>query len=255
MDLGLVNTKQFRAMYASGIDKRRIAAEFKISYATLDKISDALALPRNRFVRQIPTDLAETLARLGVEGSRVHYGTGKNTFERWLQATGLKSQVVKLACARRGTVEVPDDWAAVAPTLYKTELQDRYNLTRNRVNKLIEVTGVQPRKCFRQLAAERPPAAPNQVRGGRSDWRGYGTSTLPLSALSDHSDTGIAARFLRRHYGSVHKCDIQMVTGSNRTWGDVQGVPNHGRGYYNVAGVGVVTDKELIALAARRGFA
>ena len=65
-----------------------------------------------------------------------------------------------------------------------------------------------------------------------------------------------AAHHLRRFYSRVHRCDLKMYTGRNTVWADMQTppIPNHGIGYYWVAGKGAILNADMIDLAVSRGF-
>lgn len=140
---------------------------------------------------------------------------------------------------------IPNDWYAVAPNMFKKELQAYYAMSRLQIERLVETTGIKTRPM-------NPPPKPKPV------------SSRPIKQFKQfiHKRTpdiapgvpSAAAQFLRRHYLSVHRCDIHMTETTSETWGDRHKLPNRGKGLYYVAGVGVVSELQLVNLALDKGF-
>ena len=76
----------------------------------------------------------------------------------------------------------------------------------------------------------------------------------PTITLTNSDLASRAAHYLRKTYSSVHRCDLRLYDNGPQTWGSKHGVPNAGRGFYHVDGVGNILNAELIALARKKGF-
>jgi hypothetical protein len=148
------------------------------------------------------------------------------TIQRWLQATNLTERVTHPS--------VPPSWHDVAPTKNKTELATHYCVSMKTVNKWIAETGIKA-KPKKRLFLSRPE------QRERTKLKCAGSE-----------DCAAAADYLRRIYSNVHRCDIYLTT--QRTWGQVLGLPNKGRGQYFVHSVGVITNDQLLTLARKHGF-
>lgn len=71
---------------------------------------------------------------------------------------------------------------------------------------------------------------------------------------ADASVTGKACQLLRRHFPNVHRCDLRMMETKRTTWGDLHGLPDHGRDMFFVSGKGVLDRRQLLLLAINYGF-
>lgn len=243
-----------------GTPYQQLCFEFAIKPDSIRAMARRMGLPKRAQLRPPPDGLAETLIALGVEGSRIHFKAGWSTIRRWMQELNLSKPPRKpMPKPSPRPLVIPEDWGVVAPTLFKFELAEHYRMSVKTINRIIEVTGVRSRKTVHELAKERPPEAPRQRRSRhRSGWSRAGQRNHAMvQGASPAQSTTVsqqAANYLRRHYRNVHRCDIQMREYERTTWGDEQGVPNHGRDHYYVAGRGVITNAELVKLAERHGF-
>ena len=140
----------------------------------------------------------------------------------------------------------------------KRQLSALYGISRTAINNLIEATGVSAKVSARELVAaakargDYQPPRKAASPGGRRRWI---TPKTYIGNFTAYSDIERAANHLRRFSPNVHRADIRMYEQKRDTWGDEYGVPNSGCGYYFVAGHGVVTNDEMVALARSKGFA
>ena len=204
-------------------------------------------------LRDVPQNVAELIAELGIEGARRELRTGWATIARWMRDLNIpkpKREIVR----PKMTPDVPADWAEVVPTMFKYEIADHYRMSPMMVTRLIEQTGVKSRKTAHELAREKPPKQPAQKRKPFLRVRNF-TSPIRygLPVIRDGAAVR-AASHLRRYYPNVHRADIQMLINKPVTWGDQQGLPDRGRGYYYVSGRGILTDQEVVELAESLGF-
>lgn len=239
-----------------GVPYEQLCFTFDIKPDSIRAIARRMNLPKRAQLRPPPEGLAEALLEMGVEGARVHFKAGWSTIRRWMQELNLSKPPRKPQPkpAPRPLV-IPADWAEVAPTLYKFEIAEHYRMGVKNINRIIEATGIRSRKTAHELAKERPPEAPRQ-RQRRAPRRPMGRHPV-VDRSGVHSNITLyqqAANHLRRLYPNVHRCDIQMREFDRTTWGDEHKVPNHGQGFYYVAGRGVITNDDLIQLAERHGF-
>lgn len=235
-----------------GTSHIQMSFEFSMSENNVRALIKKYNLPKRDRRRAPPPDLTQKLAELGIEGARLHFQTGWNTIKRWMADLGIKKpQRIPANYGPRPLV-IPSDWAEIAPTKYKFELAEYYRCGIPRINRLIEATGIRSRKTVHELAAERPPEEPKPRRPRRV--RFFRPVLADRTATANQTVAAEAANFLRRTHTNVHRCDIQLTEFSRETWGDRYGVPDHGIGYYFVAGRGIMTDDELIELAQKGGF-
>lgn len=82
------------------------------------------------------------------------------------------------------------------------------------------------------------------------------------STQKDGSTAALVRAYLRMTHSNVHDASIRYFDSysDKRTWADVQnerfglGIPDHGKGWSFVSGIGVVDDNTLMELAERKGF-
>lgn len=141
---------------------------------------------------------------------------------------------------------VPDDWYVIAPTKFKKDLQGYYAMTRLQIERLVELTGVSTRPM-------NPPPRP-KVQVSRKPIRNFKQFIHKRTPDIAGGVPSAAAHHLRRFYPNVHRCDIGMSETTSETWGDRHGLPNRGKGLYYVAGVGAISELELVNLAMDKGF-
>lgn len=235
-------------MYMAGATYRQLAFEFGVSWSAAVEARRRNNIPPRgpTTKRQPPKDLADTIDRIGVTGARDHYSVGWMTLKRWMIDCHIKVDRTKRYSAPPQLV-IPADWATVAPTMFKKELAQHYGISPKNVNRLIEETGVEAKKVVAKPKLPKQPKPPKFRRGRNPHFRVFDHRVVE-NTLAEQ-----AARFLRRVYPNVHRCDILMREGSNETWGDVHGVPNKGRGYYRV-GPKTMTDFEMVNYALERGM-
>lgn len=203
--------------------------------------------------RDIPSNVAELIADLGIEGARRELRTGWATIARWMQELNIPKPK-RIVVRPKMTPDVPADWAEVVPTMFKYEIAEHYRMSPMMVSRLIEQTGVRSRKTVHELASEKPPVQPAPRRLAYSRVRSF---TSPLRHGLPILREGAAVRaatHLRRYYPNVHRADIQLYINKPVTWGDEQGLPDRGNGYYYIAGRGILTDQEVVELAEKLGF-
>lgn len=246
------NVDKYREMYMAGATYQQLAFEFGISQAAATEVRRRYNIPpRNYFGKKSPpVDLPEVVERIGVTAARDHYSVGWETLRRWIVDTGIvvdKTKRFKKQAER--PLDIPEDWGVRAPTMFKYELAAHYRISGKTVNRLIEATGVDAKRI-----EAKPKPAP-KPKPPRRNWRqrSWGQFNNGGANVQLHTMATEAARFLRRLYPNVHRCDIQMREGSATTWGDEHGVPNRGKGFYRV-GHKTMTELEMINHALDRGM-
>jgi len=251
-----VNREEFAEAYKRGDSYLTLCRDFGIKERVARRLTSSLGLlPRQPkpYRRAIPADFREVSQRLGITAARLHYNVAWDTIYRWCNDIGFRPDTKKPTATRpMKKVEVPADWADVAPTKYKIELSAIYNISVKMVDRLIKMTGIRSRLTAHEIARFRPQT--RQVTNKTSS--GYARHFKTFSYHSEMPRTAPqeAAQHLRRFYPNVHRCDIMMRVGSASTWGDEHGVPNHGKGFYRVMPVGVMTEVEMVLLAVQKGF-
>jgi hypothetical protein len=244
--------ERYREMYMSGATYQQLAFEFGISHSAVSEVRKRYKIkPRSSFGKKpAPDDLAAVVDRIGVAAARDHYSVGWETLRRWISTVGLTIDKTKRfkALAERPLI-IPKDWAERAPTMFKNQLASHYQISGKAVNRLIEVTGIHSKRIEAKPKPEPKPKMP------RRNWRqhSWGQFSSGTQSVEMHTMATEAARFLRRVYPNVHRCDIQMREGSSTTWGDERGMPNRGKGYYLV-GSRTMSELEMINHALDRGM-
>lgn len=242
---------KYREMYMEGATYQQLAFEFGVSVAAAAEVRRRNGIPPWKDFRKKkpPVDLAAVIERVGVTGARDHYSVGWNTLRRWTLECGIKVDRSKRYTVRVPELVIPEDWSTVAPTLFKGELARHYRISGKTVNRIIEVTGVHAKRIVAKPKPEPKPKPPRR-NWRQASWGRFnnGGSHSELQTMATE-----AARFLRRLYPNVHRCDIQMREGSATTWGDEHGVPNRGKGFYRV-GPKTMTEFEMVNLALARGM-
>jgi len=247
---------RFKESYDAGTTIEKMAVEFGISRWAVERLLRQNAMVNRRIRRPRPVDIYEVWEKLGYIGARQHYGAGSKTFTRWMKEARIDGRSRDHDNRIFQDPEIPADWALIAPTMYKGELRQHYKISRRAVERLVELTGVRSRKTNQEIAAERvvAPVKEKKVTGWHNPhWQTNGMTNA--HHVYDSAPGARAASFLRKIYAPVHRADLQMYDGKDTTWGDLHGVPNGGRGYYVVGGLGVLSQDELIAHAVKRGHA
>lgn len=193
-------------------------------YRWLDETGVKVAC-RNTY-RHAPKDFALIAARMTGKELRAHYGINQAMMTRWIKETGIKP--FRLPPINR--LPVPDDFAAIAPTMHKGALLRHYGVAQHEtIDRWIRESGVKP-------AAFVPVYAPKQPgKGNLRPSRGNGKSnvaTLRVKSLYDE-----AADELRRNRWQVNRCDEK-------------GVYAEGGRFWRVGTV-ICTPDELLARAER----
>lgn len=237
-------------MYIAGATIEQLSFEFFMSEYSVREHAKMYGLPNRKCRREPPADLQAVLNERGVEGARAHFKTGWHTMKRWMHDLNIGKPDRKPIRHNAKPLIIPDDWEKVAPTKYKYELAQHYRVGARQINRMIEATGIRSRLTAHELAANRPPPEPKARKARRSTAR----RVFNMDRWRGSTALEMAASHLRRKYPNVHRCDIQLREFERTTWGDAHGVPNHGKGYYFVAGKGVMTEDELVALAEKTGF-
>jgi hypothetical protein len=229
--------KEFAEQYYAEVPSEQREKFFQVGKNRLRELELAFGLRSpGGHSRACPQDFKEVYAKIGSVAARTYYRTGWSTIVRWCIENGLREEVSQN--------KIPDDWAQVAPTLTHAELRRKYRLSPYRLSILIAQTGVDPLP----LPGRRPPRPKDPA-----------IPAPPPKVIAkpvDPERAGKAAHHLRRHYSAVHRCDLRMYTGRNTVWADVQAppIPNHGIGYYWVAGKGAILNADMIDLAITKGF-
>jgi len=199
-------------------------------------------------IRACPEDFVHQSKTLSRSALQKHYSAGWTTVSRWLVETGQEELCMLTPEERLLRVKVnrlPDDWADIAPTMYRHELSAHYRINRRVIRFWIAQTGVVTKK--------RKPVVAKSTKRWSPDRQWYPAENKVI----DWSVAGQAADYLRRHLANVFKADLKMRDGSNETWGDRQKppVPNNGKGFWQVDGIGVLSAEEIVEHAVKRGFA
>jgi len=229
--------KEFAEQYYAEVPSEQREKYFQVGKNRLRELELAFGLRSpGGHSRACPEDFKEVYAKIGSVAARTYYRTGWSTIVRWCIENGLREEVSE--------GKIPDDWAQVAPTLTHAELRRKYRLSPYRLSILIAQTGIDPLP----LPGRRPPRPKDPA-----------IPAPPPKVIAkpvDPERAGKAAHHLRRFHSAVHRCDLKMFTGRNTVWADVQvpPVPNHGIGYYWVAGKGAMLNTDMIDLAVAKGF-
>lgn len=238
-----------KRLYESGLSMKSVADLMGVPYSAVDRMFKRI----NYKVRgsgpptkkgDHPPGIEALYAELkSVKAVADHYSVNIEVAYRWLGEAR-----VKLFGARIKPLAIPDDWHDVAPRMTQAELMRHYNCGRERIYKLMAVTGVHPIKYTDKPPKEKTvrEITPKVVRSSLDKPR------EDLSHLTTKAEA--AAHYLRRYYANVFKADIRYTDIGRETWGFREGLPNGGRHQYSVSGVGVLWLDELIELAEKRGW-
>ena len=178
--------------------------------------------------RDVPEDFVRSVTSM--EGGCYlslarRWHAGLDTIQRWLRETGLTERVTN--------PPPPKSWGATAPTKNQFELQQHYQVAKPIIKRWIAQTGVQPK----------PKTPPITKRGERRE--------RAKAKYSSPKDLEAAANHLRKFYANVHSCAIYLTR--ELSWGESRGLPNKGKGFYYIDGVGVVTNEDMLTLARKNG--
>lgn len=219
--------------------------------------------------RPVPADFAQVAPLLYPTQLAAHYSAGFSTVNKWCAQTGIDCKhSVKSSHNIR---PCPDDFAALAPTMFKYELRRHYETSGEAINRWLEETG----------AATKEPGAPRNkipvpddfaeqcARHCKADLvRHYGCSLETVNRWA--AESGCKPRKFRNvtnidRMGNPARVRIPL----QRTWtaediaadelrrfGPVYRCDDKGRadqkGRFWRIGFGVLTGEELIARAARK---
>ena len=227
--------KDFADQYYAEVPSEIREKHFGISKGRVRELELTFGLrsPGGR-TRACPKDFKEVYETIGSIAARTYYRTGWDTIVRWRIETGLSEDL--------GKGKVPEDWAEVAPTMTARQLCNKYRLTPYRLTILIAQTGVTVAKPVGRKPFKPKTPPPEAIK--------------VVEKAVDPQRADKAAHHLRRFYPAVHRCDLKMYTGRNTVWADMQTppIPNHGVGYYWVAGKGFLLNTDMIDLAVGKGF-
>lgn len=205
--------------------------------------------------RPVPDGFAEAAPGAAVYSLMVTFKASTDTVKRWLEEVGLLDAYIN----RKGNNPPPADWVEIAPSMPIHLLVTHYKVHRNTIRRWGLETGVTAKKCARVLYAERKALGLEPIpepRPKKVFVHSRGNQNFQAPTVTDWSDAGQAAAFLRRKYSCVHRCDIRLADGSPDTWGDrrTPPLPDRGKGHWRVDGVGILNASEVVALAKKRGW-
>lgn len=206
-------------------------------------------MANNPIPREIPADFAEFIKTHAPTAAARKYKAGWNTIHKWARAVGIdlkEVEIVKSGKPIAHKIPVPVDYADIAKKYIRKEVYEHYHVTKLTVDRWIEETGIEPKSRYADLKPQRP--ARMKVIKQHVSWKPVSTRAV------DWSIAGKAADYLRRYFANVHRCDIQLNVGSGRTWGDKRGLQNHGKGFWNVDGKGILNAEQVVCLAREKGF-
>lgn len=161
---------------------------------------------------------------------------------------------------------VPDDfakWAAIETTV---ELEKRYGVGDKPITRWRKETGVKPPKnpgpAKKIKEGALKPPAPVRAKTAQPRLARHAILWATQATQKDGSIPALARAYLRMTHSNVHDASIRYFDSfsDKRTWADVQnerfglGIPDHGKGWSFVSGIGVVDDNTLMELAERKGF-
>lgn len=175
--------------------------------------------------RPMPADFRERALTLSLSQLYRHYGAGHSTVARWVREANLRRNP-----RPPRTVRMPADFAEAARGLTIAQAATMFNCHTSTARRWFVLVGVVPKDT--RHVTHRPV----------------------IRAELDATVAGCAAQHLRRFYQNVHRADLRLTEGSRKTWGDEKGLPDGGRGFFYVAGLGTMPDYEMIALARDHGF-
>ena len=225
-----------RLLTETSMSSYQIREATGVSQSQILRIRHKLGLPPLSFrkERPVPEDFAAMFAELRTLRKLLkHYRASVETLDQWITATGLERPKNRAEMK----VPLPSGWFDLTPKMTLEDIQHRFGLTKKVAQRMVRETGVRP------LPYRNPEAV--VYRMGRP-------VINPVGDTYNKADR--AAHYLRRFYPSVHKADIRIRENGFTTWGSERGLPNLGRGYYHVAGVGVVPLPAMMELASAKGW-
>lgn len=228
-------------MFREGSSTNKVAETLEISFSTASRWQDDMGLGHMREgnkscnrKRPAPDDLLEQVQIHGSLQRLVrHYRSSDEVVRRWLKEQNI---TLRTLAPKDAKIPVPDDWHEAA-NLTRTEIRRRWNLSPKVMDRLLEETGVIPRKAQRyDLMNVMGKARRTQVQAGLS--------------MIQH-----AANHLRRKgFSNVHRADLILRENHKTTWGSAHGLPNGGEDFYYVSGHGPMPTEAMVALAAKHGW-
>lgn len=231
----------FIERHNAGLSREALAREFTIGSSKVSALRQCLKLePAPLVKRPAPPNLREVIDEFGVGVARRRFNAGWDTMSRWAKETNME-----IAGGPNLLLEVPEGFEEYAPHNFKKQIGAHFNLSSYKVTVLLEQTNITPRR-FTGSVTTPPSSTRNHQMGGD-----YFTPA-PVPVAVDLASR--AAHYLRRVYSNVHRCDLRLYENGAATWGVKHGVPNSGRGYYHVDGIGNILNVDLIALARKKGF-
>ena len=260
-----VDRERFRAAYEQGKSWLELAEEFGITDRYARVLRDRMKLPLRNVpgeTRPVPEDFVAVVEKIGISKARKHFTASWETVAKWADMIGMERKHHKPGARPWGDgsrIKVPEDFAELAPTMFKKELARHYNCSVNRIRRICEMTGLKTKPTVHDLAKINGP----KRRGKTGNPRGRNVGGFKLTNLSspipsnDNFDKyGQAARFLRRTFTNVFRCDIKLYENRPATFGDERDppLPKGGAEHYFVAGLGVVHRENLLSIAEQKGF-
>ena len=211
--------------------------------------------------RARPDDFAKFALGKRFAEVRRHYKTGSVALSRWYAEAGLTPE------AGFEDMPVPEDFEAMASQMGIRGLSRHYKVPERTVRKWFDAKPEVRELWLAADAVRRKQKSEGRAKTAASPAPPFIKERWPgcvLHAVGPIDGASAAANYLRTRYPNVFRCDIVHSVGPSRTWGDVENfkrrdkglapIPNNGRGFYYVAGVGVIPAEDVIALAKARGF-
>lgn len=152
----------------------------------------------------------------------------------------------------------PEDFAKWAAVEISEQLQKRYGVSEKLIRRWRKEAG--PAKKIKEGALK--PPAPVRKKTPQPRLARHAILWATQATQKDGSIPALARAYLRMTHSNVHDASIRYFDSfsDKRTWADVQnerfglGIPDHGKGWSFVSGIGVVDDNTLMELAERKGF-
>lgn len=235
-------------MYNSGASWKEIAEKLECSIASAEARADKLGVIRRQAGGVQPTPIPDDFTENAKVMTRTqlcqHYNVTPRTVWKWIYR--LDADYID-----RKTYGIPADFSERAKEMTKAELGRHYIKDGSTIQRWLAALNITAKKYEHPNAGRRNKIVEERVKRSQpevKDWR-HKVFTNQM-----RSEAAAAAHFLRRHYGSVFRCDIKMWESKPGTWGDARGLFDHGRNQYFVSGKGTMWLDELIELARSHGF-
>lgn len=171
---------------------------------------------RNRKSLDVPDDFVAMANRMHRMELGRHYGRSHSTIDRWLLRTGVKA-IRSPSLTPINRRPMPDDFAAVAPTMIKSELMHHYVCRDETLKRWLQEAGVEAKKY-------KPPIRETTYRPMPKQKPGF-YSMVPRAAMpklwieKSYSEHDRAADVLRRNRWIVYRCDEKgLAKEKGRFW-------------------------------------